>query len=57
MTTHFHPGPQALKDWWYIRDKTHVAFYSTNTMRFVAEKYEMELVDSDETHIACFRLI
>jgi 2-polyprenyl-3-methyl-5-hydroxy-6-metoxy-1,4-benzoquinol methylase len=54
VTTHFHAGPQALQDWWYARDKTHVAFYSLRTLRAIAAGHGMALTFTDGTRVACF---
>jgi hypothetical protein len=42
MTEIFEEG-RLLKDWYYARDETHVCFYSKNTMKWIANKYQRRL--------------
>ncbi len=30
---------QAFAKWWYLRDETHVGFYSASTMRWIAQRF------------------
>ena len=32
-----------FKEWWYPRDPTHVSFYTPETMRFIAKKFDWEI--------------
>ena len=36
VKTQLHGGPQTIKDWWYARDFTHVAFFNKATFAQVA---------------------
>jgi len=40
--------------WWYLRDVTHVAFYRTETLRWIAARYELEL-HRPHDNVALFR--
>jgi len=52
IMTMFHKGAETLKDWWYIRDPTHVAFYSPATFRFICSNYGFHPLLIDNDHIA-----
>lgn len=54
VMTHLHPGPDSLKDWWYIRDATHVSFYSRATMTWLARTLGLKEVYCDERKITVF---
>ncbi|MCB9856061.1 MAG: class I SAM-dependent methyltransferase [Phycisphaerales bacterium] len=53
VKTLFHPGPDALEDWYYLRDKTHVAFYSPATFEWIAEAFDLRLIHHDGHSLAC----
>lgn len=53
VKTRFHPGPDALEDWYYVRDKTHVAFYSPATFEWIAETFDLQLIQHDGHSLAC----
>ena len=42
--TQFHPGPEKFLKWWYIKDPTHVVFYSEKTFRFLAERFGLAVL-------------
>lgn len=48
-TTLLHPGPDRLADWWYLRDRTHVAFYSARTIAHLSQAFGLEPLWSDGT--------
>jgi len=52
LTTRFHPGPDAFDTWWYRRDPTHVRFYSTDTLRWIANHLGWRLVFMDRRDTA-----
>lgn len=35
----FQPGPSKINDWRYVRDPTHVAFYSHTTMDWICRAF------------------
>ena len=37
IMTHLRPKKESFKDWYYIREDTHVAFYSEKTFRWLAD--------------------
>jgi len=39
IMTQMLPESQAFTDWHYVNDPTHVSFYSTETMHWIAERY------------------
>lgn len=43
-----------LATWWYLRDPTHVVFYSPDTLRWIARTWKWTLVPISET-VALFR--
>lgn len=57
VMTLFHPGPDAEKlgNWWYARDPTHVSFYSPATARWIAGRFNYDVVFCDDRQIVLFR--
>ncbi len=37
VMTQFHEGPEHFANWWYVRDFTHVVFYSAKTFSWIGE--------------------
>ena len=46
-----------LKDWFYLRDQTHVSIYHNNTMVYLARTFNLEIVYTDQKRIILFRKI
>lgn len=42
--TQFHEGPEKFSDWWYVKDPTHVVFYSATTMNWIARNWDLEVL-------------
>lgn len=42
VMTRFVPD-RDFETWWYVRDETHVCFYRTETMKWIAEQFEWTL--------------
>ena len=42
--TNLHQGPEHFSNWWYVRDTTHVSFYSEKTLKWVAEFLGLEIL-------------
>jgi len=39
-------------DWWYIRDKTHIAFYSPKTLYLLGKKFGLKMIyNNNERYI------
>lgn len=55
VMTRLHPGFDAIGDWWYARDPTHVSFYSGTTMQWIAGKYGLSLLECDDVQITVMR--
>ncbi len=55
LQTLFHPGPMRLEDWWYIRDPTHIAFYSHKTLDKIGQTFGLKCVCRDDKNLAVFR--
>jgi len=47
VMTHFHPGAESIAKWWYIRDTTHVVFYSEKTFAWLAAEFGLAIEYSD----------
>tara|TARA_B100000749_G_scaffold226430_1_gene182001 strand:- start:11035 stop:11730 length:696 start_codon:yes stop_codon:yes gene_type:complete len=43
-----------FSDWWYIKDPTHVCFYSLQTMQWIADRYQLEMI-YNKNNIVLFR--
>jgi hypothetical protein len=48
IMTLFHPEKDEFKDWWYITDETHIAFYNEKTFEHIAKQNGLKLVFSDQ---------
>lgn len=49
LMTQFHPQNQeAFTSWWYPRDPTHISFFSTKTLAFLAKALQLKLIDHNE---------
>ena len=42
-------------DWYYIKDPTHVCFYSLKTFEFIAEKYGLNIVYTDNVRVVVLK--
>lgn len=57
VMTLFHPQDDArFLDWFYIRDLSHVSFYTPQTMRLLAEMVGLQVVFTDEYRYTTFKL-
>lgn len=50
MTSFVKPEPE-FYDWWYIRDITHVGFYHEKTFEYIAKKYNLEIIYTNNINI------
>ena len=49
IMTLFHPkNREALYNWFYIRDPSHVTFYTPKTFEFLAKKVGMKVIDTND---------
>ena len=49
IMTQFHPQNEAdFLNWWYIRDPTHVSFYSLKTFHYLATLLKLKIIKHDE---------
>lgn len=55
IMTSLHPGPEAIGQWWYVRDETHVSFYSLRTFEWIARHWEFSLDATDHREIVVLR--
>ncbi len=44
IMTHFHQGANHFSDWWYVRDLTHVVFYSQKTIQWIATQFQLKIL-------------
>lgn len=54
LMTNFREGERRASSWWYLRDPTHVCFYSRRTLEWMAVRYGLEL-KSMEKDVAVYR--
>lgn len=57
MTLFYPKDKETFFDWFYIRDKSHVSFYSPKTMQEIANKINLELLDHNGYRIAVMKKI
>lgn len=53
VKTLFHKGLASLEGWHYIRDRTHIVFYSSKTFEWIAAAFDLRLVECDDEALAC----
>lgn len=45
--TQFHQGPDHYANWWYVKDPTHVSFYSEKTMQWLSRWLNWKILKLD----------
>ncbi len=55
VMTQLHGGAETFADWWYVRDATHVAFYSARTFDWLCRRWALELAYSDAARLVLMR--
>jgi 2-polyprenyl-3-methyl-5-hydroxy-6-metoxy-1,4-benzoquinol methylase len=40
VMTQLHQGPEKFSSWWYVKDPTHVVFYSEKTMGWIRNRWD-----------------
>lgn len=55
VSTLLHSGPDAFADWWYARDATHVAFYSSRTLDWIAGALGLQVLFCDVRRLAVLK--
>lgn len=50
VKTLFHDDSTDIENWWYVRDPTHVCFYSERTLAWIANRFGLRLVSTDARH-------
>lgn len=57
IMTSYHPNlDEEFRNWYYIRDKTHISFCSLQTMQYLADKFNLEIIYSDKKRYTTFKL-
>jgi cyclopropane fatty-acyl-phospholipid synthase-like methyltransferase len=52
LMTLFAPDDvDSFKNWWYLRDSTHISFYSINTFTMLAKKTDLKILKTDNKNI------
>jgi hypothetical protein len=54
VMTEFVPEDQKLADWYYIKDPTHICFYSPKVFQWVAKEFHLEILSSKQ-NVVIFR--
>jgi hypothetical protein len=55
VVTRWHAGLETLADWWYARDRTHVAFYSRVTLDHLCRRRGWQLLQVAGPDLAVLR--
>jgi len=55
LMTSLHAGAGKIGEWWYVRDETHVSFYSAGTFDWIARHWGFELEATDNKEIVILR--
>ncbi len=54
IMTDMHQGIGCFPDWYYVKDPTHVVFYSLNTMNWIADQFGLKLIFCDQKRVCVF---
>jgi len=58
LMTAFHPAnDEEFFKWWYIRDITHIGFFTIKTFEYLAKKYNLKIINNNEKNIILFQKI
>ncbi len=57
IMTEFNVNPDNFLDWYYIKDPTHVCFYSLDTFEYISQKFGFEIVYLDKNRSIILRKI
>lgn len=55
IMTKMHPGLIKMNDWYYIKDATHVSFYSEKSFMWIALKHKLKVVFKDHKSVVVFK--
>lgn len=56
VMTLFHKNDEEyFKNWHYIRDLSHISFYTVKTLQFIADQTGLEMIHTDGTRYATFQ--
>lgn len=55
IMTLFYNKEIDYKKWWYKNDATHVVFYQLETMNWIAETFNLEILFNDQKSVIIFR--
>lgn len=55
IMTSLHPGAAGVGSWWYVRDETHVSFYSLRTFEWIGRHLGLDLESTDQREIVVLR--
>lgn len=55
VRTLFHPGPEKFAEWWYHRDPTHICFYDSDTLDWIANHFSLRIVLRDGEKYCLFQ--
>ncbi|MCR3955790.1 MAG: class I SAM-dependent methyltransferase [Gudongella sp.] len=57
IMTLFHPQDrESFLDWFYIRDQSHISFYTPRTFEVISEKLGLDFIYTDNHRYSTFRL-
>ena len=55
VMTEFWNDENALSDWHYLNDKTHISFYHEKTLQWIADKFDWQILDTLQNRICIFK--
>jgi SAM-dependent methyltransferase len=56
IVTNLYSASQQFDEWWYVRDLTHVCFYSEFTLQWIADQFHWHL-ETEGGNVAMFKKI
>ena len=55
IMTEFNVNPDKFLEWYYIKDPTHVCFYSLDSFEYISQKFGSDIVYFDNTRVVVFK--
>jgi 2-polyprenyl-3-methyl-5-hydroxy-6-metoxy-1,4-benzoquinol methylase len=55
VMTQFISSDVDYKTWWYKNDPTHVVFYKEETLEYLANRFQLEIIFNDKKSVVIFR--
>lgn len=55
--THFYDGDTDFSSWWYLKDKTHIVFYSSKTIEYISKVYGLKVLFQSKSQLILKKIV